>query len=210
LSFSIIWIIELDPYLFAIGIQTIKIDAGSQFTSSEFREAFISSHVGLSLSALTHQEQNHISEKTRQSLHTLGRTMLVFSRIPNKCGYHALLYAIDGFPVLPIKDLRNSMNEMHTPFELFYGKIPNLGSFRVCGCPVVAKKYTIITRKDGKLTKHTTIHHGILGLFIWFPQNQQGWIIYLPSSRRTAVSYDVDFDEHFDSALSYTWKPSSD
>jgi hypothetical protein len=78
--------------------------------------------------------------------------MLVFARLCNTCGYHALLYDIPVFLVLPIKDLRNSKAEMSTPYELCYGKTPNLGSYGIFDFPVVAKNYTI-THRDGRVTK---------------------------------------------------------
>ena len=77
------------------------------------------------------------------------------------------------------------------------------------GCPVVTKKYTITTN-TGTVNKNTTSQKGIRGIFIGFPPDQQGWLIYLPGSRRIAVSNDVTFDENFETSLSYQDKPFSD
>ena len=40
----------------------------------------------------------------------------------------------------------------------------------------------------------------VRGIFIWFPTNQAGWLIYVPQPRQLVVSMDVAFDEDFVSA----------
>jgi hypothetical protein len=96
------------------------------------------------------------------------------TRLSNTFGYHA----IEVFSVSSIKDLLYDKDEMSTPYELYYGKTPYLGSYWVSGCPIVAKKYTI-TNKYGRVTKNTTSQSGTPGFFIGFPHNQQGWLIYI-------------------------------
>ena len=39
------------------------------------------------------------------------------------------------------------------------------------------------------------------------PQHQKGYLVYIPSTRKVILSYDVRFDENFVSALSYTSRP---
>ena len=39
------------------------------------------------------------------------------------------------------------------------------------------------------------------------PQHQKGYLVYVPSTRKVILSYDVQFDESFVSALSYTSRP---
>jgi hypothetical protein len=104
--------------------------------------------------------------------------MLVFTGLSNICYYHGLMYTIEVFSVLPIKDLRNAKGETFTtPYALFYGKKPNLGSYRVFGCPVTAKKYTItititIANRYCRATNNITSQRGTLGLRLGVPQNQ--------------------------------------
>ena len=39
------------------------------------------------------------------------------------------------------------------------------------------------------------------------PQHQKGYLVYVPSTRKVILSYDVVFDEKKSSALSYTSQP---
>ena len=45
---------------------------------------------------------------------------------------------------------------------------------------------------------------GFRGIFVRIPQHQKGYLVYVPSTRKVILSYDVVFDESFSSALSYT------
>ena len=51
---------------------------------------------------------------------------------------------------------------------------------------------------------HHQAQKGFHSIFVGIPQHQQGYLLYVPSSRKTISSYDVVFDESFSSALSYT------
>ena len=44
------------------------------------------------------------------------------------------------------------------------------------------------------------IQRGVRGIFVGFPDNQAGWLVYAPQNGRIFSSADVAFDENFDSA----------
>ena len=44
---------------------------------------------------------------------------------------------------------------------------------------------------------------GFRGTFVGIPQNQKGYLVYVPSTRKIIFQYDVVFDESFSSALAY-------
>ena len=48
---------------------------------------------------------------------------------------------------------------------------------------------------------------GFHGIFVGIPQHQKGYLVYVPSTKKVILSYDVVFDESFSSALSYTSRP---
>ncbi len=98
------------------------------------------------------------------------------------------------FNILPVKRLVNKDGKSATHAELFYGTKPCIGDFRVFGRPCLLEKW--ITHFDCKvLTKQT--ERGIRCMFIGFANNQKGFLVYLPSTRRITTSADVLFDESF-------------
>ena len=92
---------------------------------------------------------------------------------------------------------------MAVPFTRHYNAEARIGRIRVWGCPVVDKAYQ---RKDatGSILKdHNMIQRGVRGIYVGFPIDQAGYLIWIPSAQQFAVSADVAFDEDFSSTLAY-------
>jgi transposase InsO family protein len=128
-------------------IEKICTDAGSQFTSSDFKNFCRTKLITLSLAAPKKQSQNHLAERSWQTINKMARSMMVHARLPDQYYYHANLYASSIFNILPIKDLTTGDGDPTTPYFLFYGHKPYISHYRVFGCPVVAKKW--ITHSNG-------------------------------------------------------------
>ena len=188
-------------------VSKLKADAGKQFTSDEFKAYCRNEGIALSLAAPKKQYQNHFAEKTWGTVKNMARFMLCHARLPDSYYFHALLYACEAFSVLPVKGLLNKDGNPATPHELFTGEKPCISDFRVFGCPVVVKKY--VARIDGNATSNQT-QRGIRGIFIGFPRNQKGFLVFVPSTRQIVVSGDVVFDETFYCAIATTWRPFHD
>ena len=60
-------------------------------------------------------------------------------------------------------------------------------------------------------TKTLNMRHqaqkGFRGIFVGIPKHQKGYLVYVPSTRKVILLYNVVFDESFSSALSYTSRP---
>ena len=54
---------------------------------------------------------------------------------------------------------------------------------------------------------HHQAQKGFHGIFIGLPDNQEGYLVYVPATRQIVTSMDVIFDETFTSALAYTSHP---
>jgi hypothetical protein len=190
-----------DAYGF-INIDRIRADAGSEFTSDEFKQFCIVHHINLLLAAPKHRENNHLAKRSWQTIHRVARSMLVHARLPDKYHFHPIRYVAAVFNMLPVKNLYNTNGEICSPFELFTGKKPLISHLRVFGCPAVAKQSVISV--EGLSTQHFT-EKGIRGVFIGIPLHQNGYLIYLPGSRTIACLGNVSFDEAFYSAVVTTW-----
>ena len=51
---------------------------------------------------------------------------------------------------------------------------------------------------------------GFRGIFVGITDNQKGYIVYVHSTSKIILSYDVVFDGSFSSALAYTSRPYSE
>jgi hypothetical protein len=184
----------------------IRTDAGSQFTSAEFAQYCIQHGIKLMLAAPRKQYQNHLAERTWQTVTSTARSLLIHARLPDTFWFHALAYSTYIFNVLPVRGLRNDDTEQpDTPHELFFGTKPRIGHLRVFGCPVVIRKWTSSDNSNGKQTQR-----GLHGIFIGLDTHQKGYLIYCPGSRTIVISDDALFDEQFSSAIALTWQKFQD
>ena len=78
-------------------VDKFKSDAGSQFTSPEFRDFCHETGINLSLAAPKRLSQNHLAERTWQTVTSMARLMLVHARLPDTFHYFAIRYATNVF-----------------------------------------------------------------------------------------------------------------
>ena len=76
-------------------------------------------------------------------------------------------------------------------------------------CPCVVRKATAHVETKTLNMRHQA-QKGFRGIFVGIPEHQNGYLVYVPSTRKVISSYDVVFDERFSSALSYTSQPYSE
>ena len=86
---------------------------------------------------------------------------------------------------------------------------PSVSHLRLLFCPCVVRKTTAHVE-----TKTLTMRHqaqkGFFGIFVGITQQQKGYLVYVPSTRKVMPSYNVVFDESFSSVLEYTSQPYSE
>jgi len=111
-----------------LDITRIRADSGSQFTSQEFWDHCWAAGINLTLAAPKKQYQNHLAERSWQTIGAMARSLLVHARLPDSFMFHALLYSCHIFNVLPVKGLYLN-GQVGTPFELFQGSKPRISHF---------------------------------------------------------------------------------
>ena len=79
---------------------------------------------------------------------------------------------------------------------------PSVSHLRVLFCTCVVRKYTAHVDKKSLNMRHQ-VKKGFHGILVGIPQHQNGYLVYVSSTRNIISSYDVVFDETFSSALSY-------
>ena len=185
-------------------LERISEDAGTQFTSTEFKDECQTSGVLLTLAALEHQEMNGQIEVTWIMLRTVAHSLMVHARVPEVYVHFALIYTTYHiFQVLPIKDLINEDGDPTTPHKLATGTKPSVSHLRVLFCPSVVQKATAHVETKTLNMRHQA-QKGFRGIFVGIPEHQKVYLVYVPSTRKIISSYDVVFDESFSSALAYT------
>ena len=103
-------------------LEIISSDAGTQFTSTEFKDECQTRGVHLMLEAPEHQEMNGQVEVNWRTLRTVAHSLMVHARVPEVYVHFALMYTTNHiFPVLPIKDIINEDGDKTTPHKLAKG-----------------------------------------------------------------------------------------
>ena len=146
-------------------------------------------------------------EVTWRTLRTVVHALMVHARVLEVYVHSALMYTTYHiFPVLPIKYLINEDGDPKRPHKLATGTKPSVSHLRVLFCPCVLRKATAHVETKMLNMRHQA-QKGFRGIFIGIPEHQKGHLMYVPSTKKEILSYDVVFDQSFSSALSYTSRP---
>ena len=86
--------------------------------------------------------------------------------------------------------------EPNTPHKLATGMKSSVSHLHVLFCPCDVRKATAYVD-----TKALYLHHqsqnGFRGISVGIPQHQKRYLVYVPSTRKIASSYDILFHKHF-------------
>ena len=136
-------------------------------------------------------------EVTWRTLRTIVHALMVHARVPEVYVHFALMYTTDHiFPVLPIKDLINEDGDPTTPYKLATGTKPSVSHLRILFCPCIVRKATAHVETKTLNMRHQA-QKGFRGISVGIPQHQKGYLVYVPSTRKVILSYDVVFDKSF-------------
>ena len=124
-------------------LERISADAGTQFTSTEFKDECQNCGLRLTLAAPEHKDMNGQVEVKWRTLRTVTHSLIVNARFPKVYVHFTLMYTTDHiFPVLPIKYLINEDGDPTTPHKLATGTKPSVSHLHVLFCPCVVRKAT--------------------------------------------------------------------
>ena len=142
-------------------LERISADAGTQFTSTEFKEKWQTRVVHLTLAAPEYQEMNRQVEVTWRTLHTVAHSRMLHAIVSEACIHFAFMYTTDlTFLVLLIKDLINKYSDPTTPFKIATGKKNSVSQLRVLFCPCVVRKATAQVETKALNMRHLSLTRG--------------------------------------------------
>ncbi|KAI2496242.1 hypothetical protein MHU86_18246 [Fragilaria crotonensis] len=147
------------------------------------------------------------SVKPNGEVHNTANVLLNTARLGGAFFHHAHAYAVSIINACPAKNVTDQHGNPTTPFQYSYGRKPSLANFRVFGCPVYFKRYEP-TFRNKLITYKQQLQRASRGIFIGFPENSAGWLVYSPDHpQRIVITRDAYFDEDFSSALAFDSKP---
>ncbi|KAK4704691.1 hypothetical protein P7C70_g1518, partial [Phenoliferia sp. Uapishka_3] len=135
----------------------------------------------------SHDEHGLIERQFRTVLNMI-RTSLLESGLPLFLWVECFLASVYVKNRLPTRGLTGP-NAGKTPYEVWFGKRPDLSNLRVWGCEVVVH-YSLELGKD-KVTDR-----GWRGFMVGYSETSAAWRIYDPAKRMVFESPDVDFFEN--------------
>ena len=187
----------------------LRSDAGTNFTSDEFKEWCKDEGITLTIAGPKCQEQNTFAETTYKPVSQMARKMLVCAHLPMDFFHFALGYALLILRVLPPKNFVDEEGNPLTTYQVLHHMKPRISRFKVFGCPVVFKCNQPYIH--GKLlTEFQQLQQESRGTFVGFPINQAAWLINVPLTIKNShlvVPTDVVFAQQFISLPLGTNKP---
>jgi hypothetical protein len=149
----------------------------------------------------------NLCEAKWREVHNTTNILLNNARLGGAFFHHAHAYAVHIINVCPAKNFIDQDGNPTTPYQYSFQRKPSIANFRVFGCPSFFKRYKP-NLCNKLITYKQQLQHASRGIFLGFPENSAGWLIYSPDQpQRLVITRDAYFDEEFNSALCFDSKP---
>ena len=162
--------------------RAIRSDNGKEYISMSFRSFCISNRIKREHTAPYSPHQNGVSERRWRTTVEMARCMLKTAKLGTEFWVRALHTAF----YISNRCLTVSLPKSKTPFEMFFGKKPDLSNLKVFGCTAFKHIETHQDKLSDKATKE---------VFVGYSEDSEAYISYNPYSKKTSFSRNVSFDE---------------
>jgi transposase InsO family protein len=163
-------------------VKRLRTDNGGEYISREFINYLADHGIEHELTMPYTPQQNGVAERGHQTIVTRALSSHHLSGFPRSFWGWAILYSAHIRNVLPSTALAG-----RTPFELFYGRKPNVDYLR----PFGALAYSHIPEDTRHKYNYVSRRCFLLGHV-----RNAGYILWDPASKRVVRSRHVLFDEH--------------
>lgn len=145
---------------------TIRCDNGGEYTSKDFRQWCIKKGIKLDLTIPYTPQLNGKSERLNRTLLEKTRALLFDSEFGKQMWGEAMYCATYIINRLPSESLKNK-----TPYEMWYGKRPNIANMQKFGAILYAKQlHTNIRKLDPRSKKLIMVGYTSNGYRLWNEQ----------------------------------------
>ncbi|GJT10343.1 retrotransposon protein, putative, ty1-copia subclass [Tanacetum coccineum] len=124
-------------------------------------------------------QHNGVSKRRNRSLLDMVQSMMNLITLPLSFWDYALESATRILNMVPTKKVDK------TPYEMWYGKVPNLSYLKVWGCEALVKRDT-----PDKLEQRS-----VKCIFIGYPKETMGYYFYFPPENKIVVARYAEFFE---------------
>ncbi|GJW61771.1 zinc finger, CCHC-type containing protein [Tanacetum coccineum] len=160
-------------------IKAIRSDRGGEYISQEFKDYLKANGIVQQLTPPYTPQHNGVSERRNHTLLDMVRSMMNLTTLPLSFWDYALESATRILNMVPTKKVDK------TPYEMWYGKVPNLSYLKVWGCEALVKRDT-----PDKLEQRS-----VKCIFIGYPKETMGYYFYFPPENKIVVARYAEFFE---------------
>lgn len=162
-------------------IKILRTDNGCEYCSNDFRDFLKHEGVIHQKSNAYTPEQNGLSERSNRTVVERARCLLFEAELDKKFWAEAANTAVY------LKNRSTASGIEKTPYEMWFGRKPDLQHLRVFGSPVMVHTPKEKRAKwDRKSTKH---------ILVGYSDNVKGYRIYNPVNNKVTTSRDVIIQE---------------
>ncbi|GJS44471.1 retrotransposon protein, putative, ty1-copia subclass [Tanacetum coccineum] len=160
-------------------IKALRSDRGGEYISQEFKDYLKACGIVQQLTPPYTPQYNGVSERRNHTLLDMVRSMMNLTTLLLSFWDYALESATHILNMVPTKKVDK------TPYELWYGKVPNLSYLKVWGCEALVKWDT-----PDKLQQRS-----VKCIFIGYPKETMGYYFYFPPENKIVVARYAEFFE---------------
>ncbi|GJR94265.1 retrotransposon protein, putative, ty1-copia subclass [Tanacetum coccineum] len=155
------------------------LDQCGEYISQEFKDYLKACGIVQQLTPPYTPQHNGVSERRNRTLLDMVRSMMNLTTLPLSFWDYALESATRILNMVPTKKVDK------TPYELWYGKVPNLSYLKVWGYEALVKRDT-----PDKLQQRS-----VKCIFIGYPKETMGYYFYFPPENKIVVARYAEFFE---------------
>ena len=165
-------------------IKALRSDNGGEYLSENFKQFLKMKGIQHELTIPHTPQQNGISERLNRTLVESARAMLIHSGLPKSFWAEAISTA----SYIRNRTQTSSLKDT-TPYEMWYGRKPDLGNMKVFGCEA---HILLDDSQRGKLDPKTKKM-----MFVGYSLSHKGYRLYDPDRKKVYVRRDVFNEEAF-------------
>ncbi|GJZ19863.1 retrotransposon protein, putative, ty1-copia subclass [Tanacetum coccineum] len=160
-------------------IKTLRSDRGGEYISQEFKDYLKACGIIQQLNHPYTPQHNGVSERRNHTLFDMIRSMMNLTTLSLSFWDYTLKSTTRILNMVPTKKVDQ------IPYELWYGKVPNLSYLKVWGCEALMKRDT-----PDKLQQRS-----VKSIFIGYPKEIMGCYFYFPPENKIVVVRYAEFFE---------------